>query len=83
MDLFKATTQEDILYTWGLDFFNQESKARVKQYIETLHDSDIKILESNESIVTLNNKILDVKLTLVPIVFERIQAALVFVREIK
>ena len=83
MDLFKATTQEDILYTWGLDFFNQESKARVKQYIETLHDSDIKILESNESIVTLNNEILDVKLTLVPIVFEGIQAALVFVREIK
>lgn len=83
MHLFRASTQEDILYTWGLDFLYDDSKERVKQQIESLHKNGDQIVKSNERIVTLNNEILNVELTLVPILFEGTHAALAFLREMK
>lgn len=83
MHLFRVSTQEDILYTWGLDFLYDDSKERVKQQIESLHKNGDQIVKSNERIVTLNNEILNVELTLVPILFEGTHAALAFLREMK
>lgn len=83
MHLFRASTQEDILYTWGLDFLYDDSKERVKQQIESLHKNGDQIVKSNERIVTLNNEILNVELTLIPILFEGTHAALAFLREMK
>lgn len=83
MHLFKASTQEDILYTWSLDFLYEDSKERVKQQIESLHEKGDQIVKSNERVVTLNNEIVSVEFTLVPILYEGTQSALVFLREIK
>jgi len=83
LELFKARTQEEILYTWVLDHLHVDSRDRVKQRIERLHDVENQIIESKERIITLDNKTMNVEFILVPIVYEGIKAALVFLREIK
>lgn len=82
LQLFKAESQEEILYTWVLDRLHSDSRDKVKQRIEELNLSNGQIIELNERLITINNESIDVKLTLVPILFEGIQAALVFVRDI-
>lgn len=82
LQLFKAESQEEILYTWVLDRLHPDSRDKVKHRIEELNLSNGQILESYERLITLDNVPIDVKLTMVPILFEGIQAALVFVRDI-
>jgi len=82
LQLFKAESQEEILYTWVLDRLHPDSRDKIKHRIEELNLSNGQILESNERLITIDNEPIDVKLTMVPILFEGIQAALVFVRDI-
>ena len=82
LQLFKAESQEEILYTWVLDRLHPDSRDKVKQRIEELDLSNGQILESNDRLITIDNETIEVKLTMVPILFEGIQAALVFVRDI-
>lgn len=82
LKLFKAESQEDIIYTWSLDRIHSDSRERVRQQIEKLDLNSGLIHESNERLITLNNEIIEVELTMVPILYEGIQAALVFVRDI-
>ena len=82
LQLFKAESQEEILYTWVLDRLHPDSRDKVKQRIEELDLSNGQILESNDRLITIDNETIEVKLTMVPILFEGTQAALVFVRDI-
>lgn len=82
LKLFKAESQEDILYTWSLDRIHLNSRERVRQQIEKLDLNSGLIHESIERFITLNNEIIEVELTLVPILYEGMQATLVFVRDI-
>ena len=70
------------MYTWVLDRLHSDSRDKIKKQIEEFDLNNGQIFESNERLITLDNEPIDVKLTLVPILFEGIKAALVFVRDI-
>lgn len=82
LDLFGAKTQDEILYTWVLDRLDVSVHQKIRNQIEEIFKSDKKVLIAREKFITIDNRSIEVDLTLIPINYEGIQSILVFVREL-
>lgn len=82
LKLFRAKSQEEILYTWVLDRLNPSSHTKVKYQIEKMMLKSETVFFGKERFITIDDETIDVDLTLIPITFEGILSILAFAREV-
>lgn len=82
LKLFKADSQEQLLYTWVMDRFHPDFHDSIKERIKRLNDKEESVEAVEEVFLTIDNEPVDVEAIAVPIVFEGAHGAMVFARDI-
>lgn len=82
LKLFKAESEEQLLYTWVMDRFHPHYHKSIEERIKLLNEN-LKSVEAVEEVfLTINNEPIDVEAVAVPISFEGSNGAMVFARDI-
>jgi PAS domain S-box-containing protein len=82
LKLFKADSEEEILYTWVMDRFHPSYHKSIEDRILLLNDKQKSVEAIEEVFLTMNNEPIDVEAVAVPIFFEGSNGAMVFARDI-
>lgn len=82
LKLFKADSEEEILYTWVMDRFHPNYHKSIEDRILLLNDKQKSVEAVEEVFLTMNNEPIDVEAVAVPIFFEGSNGAMVFARDI-
>lgn len=82
LKLFKAESEDQLLYTWVMDRFHLNYHKSIEERIKILNENQIGVEAVEEVFLTINNEPIDVEAVAVPIFFEGSNGAMVFARDI-
>jgi PAS domain S-box-containing protein len=82
LKLFKAESQEQLLYTWIMDRIHPDYRKSVEDRLYRLNTLKEDVEAVEEVFLTVDNKPIDVEAIAVPIVIDNTDGAMVFARDI-